>query len=524
LSLSGTTLSIQDGNSVNLAGIDTDTDDQTLSLSGTTLSIQDGNSVDLATLPGDNLGNHTSTQNLKLNGNWLSGDGGSEGIFINNSGNVGIGTNNPNAKMKVTTDATAGSALLLNYSGLNLLGSAPPAFKIDGSGYNAGGSVTGIEVDLSGATAGSMYAAIFNGGNVGIGTSTPIARLDVGGGNIALNGGWVSRDGGNEGVFVNASGDVGIGTASPLQKLSVAGSAYFTNNVGIGINAPINRLDVRENVTGVNNNANNYVAHFRNTNTDGTQEQGILHLQFDADLSGNPGNGNWIQFIENGLSKGKIENNNSGNVQYETNGADYAESLERLDHSEQIADGEVVGVYGGKISKRTDGADWVMAVSDNAAVLGNAIFDGTEANYESISFIGQIPVWVRGIVSKGDYIVASGLNDGMAIAVSPINITPEQGSRIVGRAWESKESTEVARVNTVVGLPEAASTTLALSRRVEAQQDEIATLKAQVAALQAQNNSLTSQNSTFEKRFAQLEAALQAMKSEVDNNVSTSRK
>lgn len=40
----------------------------------------------------DNLGNHTATQNIKLGSYWLSGDEGNEGIRINPSGNVGIGT------------------------------------------------------------------------------------------------------------------------------------------------------------------------------------------------------------------------------------------------------------------------------------------------------------------------------------------------------------------------------------------------------------------------------------------------
>ena len=37
---------------------------------------------------GDNLGNHTATENIKLNGNYLSNDGGNEGISVDNSGNV----------------------------------------------------------------------------------------------------------------------------------------------------------------------------------------------------------------------------------------------------------------------------------------------------------------------------------------------------------------------------------------------------------------------------------------------------
>ncbi len=41
---------------------------------------------------GDHLGNHTATQTLNLAGNYLSGDGDSEGVFIDDNGNVGIGT------------------------------------------------------------------------------------------------------------------------------------------------------------------------------------------------------------------------------------------------------------------------------------------------------------------------------------------------------------------------------------------------------------------------------------------------
>ncbi len=58
----------------------------------------------ISTSSGDNLGNHIATQNIRLNGNWLSGDGGSEGVYVNNSGNVGIGTNNPIYKLDVRSN------------------------------------------------------------------------------------------------------------------------------------------------------------------------------------------------------------------------------------------------------------------------------------------------------------------------------------------------------------------------------------------------------------------------------------
>ena len=56
----------------------------------------------LTNVPGDNLGNHNMTQKLITNGNWINSDGGDgEGVFIDNYGNVGIGTNNPQANIEV---------------------------------------------------------------------------------------------------------------------------------------------------------------------------------------------------------------------------------------------------------------------------------------------------------------------------------------------------------------------------------------------------------------------------------------
>lgn len=49
----------------------------------------------------DNLGNHTATKNVGLNGNYISNDGDNEGIRIDDSGNVGIGTATPTSKLNI---------------------------------------------------------------------------------------------------------------------------------------------------------------------------------------------------------------------------------------------------------------------------------------------------------------------------------------------------------------------------------------------------------------------------------------
>ena len=59
-------------------------------------------------------------------------------------------------------------------------------------------------------------------------------------------------------------------------------------------------------------------------------------------------------------------------------------------------------------------------------VLGNDPGEKARGDNERIALIGQVMVRVRGIVTAGDFIVASGLDDGTGTAVSPECITPEQ--------------------------------------------------------------------------------------------------
>ena len=62
---------------------------------------------------------------------------------------------------------------------------------------------------------------------------------------------------------------------------------------------------------------------------------------------------------------------------------------------------------------------------------------------------------VLGIVNAGDFVLASGSDDGFGVAISPNNIKTSDLRNIVGVAWESGVSPEFNLVNVAVGLNDA---------------------------------------------------------------------
>jgi len=180
------------------------------------------------------------------------------GMFVDDNGNVGIGTASPGVKLQVG-DTSVGHDVYIagstsSQSGLFFYDGAIPG----GMRYNFSSD------DLSVFTAGNTRVMIDSAGDVGIGTTSPAVKLQVGdtdvGHDVYIAGATNSQsglffyDGGIPGgmrynfssddlsvftagtarLMINSSGDVGIGTTSPAYDLDVNGDIRAIGSVYYG--------------------------------------------------------------------------------------------------------------------------------------------------------------------------------------------------------------------------------------------------------------------------------------------------
>ena len=156
------------------------------------------------------------------------------------SGNVGINTTNPSSKLEIAGFST-GQGLKMNYG--NSSGT------IEAINFQANGGANGvIGMQMVSSNVGDLWLGgsggrsltLYRDGNIGIGTTTPNAKLDVQGTQGQLFS--VTDDLSGE-IFAVA--DI---SGVPIMTVNSSGVSYFDGNVGIGDSTPSYKLDVNGNI------------------------------------------------------------------------------------------------------------------------------------------------------------------------------------------------------------------------------------------------------------------------------------
>jgi hypothetical protein len=351
--------------------------------------------------------------------------------------------------------------------------------------------VEGISTSATGSCYGGKFeAASGNGyGVYGLATATSGQTYGVYGTTESTSGrgvhGYASTSTGSTyGGYFQSSSESGTG---------VYGYAYRTSGVNHGVRGKTNsetgygghftgRLYV-EAAINATAQPDNHAAQIYNEAA-GTSPD-VLSLK--VGYAANPGNSiNYITFFRgDDVAVGAIEGDGGGGVTYKSGSADFAEFLPMLNAGELVNPGDVVGVFDGKVSRRTMGASQHLVISTRPIVLGNDPGDEEADAFARVAFIGQVEVNVRGEVAAGDLLIPSGLEDGTAIAISQDAIRSDQFAHVVGRAWESSSHSGVRKIKASVGLQNHDPTVTRMAETIRDLRSQLVNVEARLEALEA---------------------------------------
>lgn len=252
-----------------------------------------------------------------------------------------------------------------------------------------------------------------------------------------------------------------------------------SGGVGLGTNSPGNQLHVAESID-LSATPANHVAQIQNTSTGNSGDVLALKIGYTSSpLSSN----NFITFFKgDNASVGSIEGNGSGGVVLSGPGTEVALWLPKLDPAEAMMPGDLIGFVNGQATRDTSGADRVLIVAGSVMLAGADPGQEARDGFVLATVLGLAQVRVAGPLRAGDFIVPSGRNDGLGVAVAPEALEPF--ARTAGRVWTSDLAVGARLATVAIGFDGVDATVQQLLTQNRQQDIHIRELEARLAALE----------------------------------------
>ncbi len=226
----------------------------------------------LASAAGDNLGDHSATQNIKLNNYWLSGDGNSEGISVGANGSVGVGLVSPSSAVS-KFDVQDGSITVRGTQAALVLGDSARIIYPETSAAVGAGINVSTNVHVAGFISAAKYVGdgsgltgITTADNLGnhIATTTLLmgANQISGGGSVTMSS-YTATGGGISAALLRLGNNVIVSSET---SAGIGGGVRISTNVYIvGFSSASKYFGDGSGLTGITGGGDNLGSHIATT-------------------------------------------------------------------------------------------------------------------------------------------------------------------------------------------------------------------------------------------------------------------